>query len=140
MSRKIPDSLARLVRERAGYRCEYCLASEWLTGQRCHIDHIIPRVQGGSNEANNLCLACAACNGAKLDRTEARDPRSGEIVALFNPRTQVWREHFAWSAEGTQIVGQTPCGHVTTALLRLNRPLAVAVRAEWVRLSRHPPE
>ncbi len=75
---RISVPLRELVRQRAGHRCEYCQVSEWLSGQRCHIDHIIPLVEGGETSADNLCLACAACNGSKLDRTEAVDSQSGE--------------------------------------------------------------
>ena len=140
MSRKIPDRLAKLIRERANYRCEYCGASEWLSGQLCQIDHIIARARGGATVADNLCLACAACNGSKLDRIEGEDPQSGEMVALFNPRTQQWQDHFAWSVDGTRIEGQTACGRATIILLKLNRPLSVAVRAHWVSIKRHPPQ
>jgi hypothetical protein len=136
---KIPKYLARPVRERAKYRCEYCPISEWLSGQLCHIDHIIPRKLGGATTLENLCLACAACNGSKLDRIEAIDPESSEIVALFHPRTQQWSDHFAWSDDGTLILGRTACGRVTIAVLKLNRPLAVRARGHWVSVNRHPP-
>jgi len=136
---RISVPLREFVRQRAGHRCEYCQVSEWLSGQRCHIDHIIPLVEGGETSADNLCLACAACNGSKLDRTEAVDPQSGERVALFHPRRQQWSEYFVWSEEGTRIVGLTACGRATVEALQLNRPLAVAARAVWVSIDRHPP-
>jgi hypothetical protein len=137
---KVPKRLAKLVRERAHHRCEYCQTSEWLSGQRCQIDHIIPRAHGGATEPDNLCLACVACNGYKLDRLDAADPESGETAVLFNPRTQRWYDHFAWSDDGTRIIGLTPCGRATVSALKLNRPLAVAARAVWVSIHRHPPE
>ncbi len=135
----IPAQLRELVRQRAAFLCEYCRASEWLAGQRSHIDHILPDSKGGATTADNLCLACAACNGSKLDRTEAVDPSTGKIEPLFNPRRQRWQEHFAWSEDGTQIIGVTPCGRATVDALRLNRPLAVSARAVWVSVGRHPP-
>ena len=136
----ISAQLRELVRQRAAYRCEYCRSSEWLAGQRSHIDHIVPGSKGGETNADNLCLACAACNGSKLDRTQAIDPDTGKIEPLFNPRQQHWQEHFVWSEDGTQIIGLTPCGRVTVEALRLNRPLAVAARAVWVSVGRHPPQ
>lgn len=136
----IPAQLRELVRQRAAFRCEYCRASEWLVGQRSHIDHVVPESKGGESTAHNLCLACAACNGSKLDRTEAVDPGTGTIEPLFNPRRQRWQEHFTWSEDGTQIIGVTPSGRATVEALRLNRPMAVSARAVWVSVGRHPPE
>lgn len=137
---KLSRRLLEFVRARARFRCEYCQAPEQLTGQRCQVDHIIPRVRGGKTEGNNLCLACAACNSFKLDRINATDPESAESAALFNPRTQNWHDHFAWSADGTRVVGLTPSGRATVAALKMNRPLAVGARASWVEIHRHPPE
>ena len=37
---------------------------------------------------------------------------------LFNPRQQKWHDHFA--VNGARIVGLTPTGRVTIALLQLN--------------------
>ena len=74
------------------------------TGQRCQMDHMTPRIRGGKTEPDNLCLACAACNSFKLDRIEAADPESAKSADLFNPRMQNWHDHFAWSADGSQIV------------------------------------
>jgi len=135
----ISNRLAQRVRERAAHRCEYCQTSEWLSSQACQIDHILPRARDGKTEPENLALACAACNSFKLDRIQATDPDTGQIIALYNPRQQNWRDHFAWNADGTQVIGQTPCGRATVAALKFNRPLAVAARAGWVRIHRHPP-
>ncbi len=136
---RIPKQLEHLVRERAKYRCEYCQTSEWLTGQSCEIDHVLPRAHGGHTAAENLCLACSVCNGYKLDRTEAIDPETGETAALFNPREQQWHEHFEWSEDGTYIRGLSVTGRATVNLLKMNRPLAVSARALWVSIGRHPP-
>ena len=76
---KIPQALRRLVRARAQNRCEYCQTSEWLSGLSCEIDHIISRAKDGPTEADNLCLACASCNGHKWANTHAVDPESGKV-------------------------------------------------------------
>jgi len=34
--------LARLVRERAGDRCQYCLMHQSLQAASCHVEHILP--------------------------------------------------------------------------------------------------
>lgn len=140
MTTKSPQSMAKVVRQRANHRCEYCRASEWLTGQRHHIDHIIPRVHSGPTTLENLCLACAACNGSKQDKVEAADPESAELTPLFNPRTDKWHEHFAWSQDGLRVIGLTATGRATVQTLKMNRPLALSARAVWVSVQRHPPK
>lgn len=135
-----PKTLAQQVRDRAGHRCEYCRTSEWPSGQRHEIDHISPRSLGGATHLDNLCLACATCNGFKRDQTHVLDPDSGEPIPLYNPRVDKWGEHFAWDPEGTRLEGLTPCGRGTVALLRMNSPLILSARAVWVAVRRHPPE
>ncbi|MBI5565204.1 MAG: HNH endonuclease [Chloroflexi bacterium] len=132
---RISKRLAQQVRQRADYQYEYCQSPEWLSGQICQIDHIQPRAGGGATSAENLCLACAACNGFKLDRMAAVDPVSNQAVALFNPRQQIWSEHFQWNADQTEIVGLSACGRATVAALKMNRPLATAARAMWLRIT-----
>jgi hypothetical protein len=134
-----PEALRRFVRERAQGRCEYCLTSETLSGIRCQIDHIIPRARYGATTADNLCLACVACNGHKHARTHAIDPVSGSVVPLFDPRQQSWQEHFVWSTDGTEIIGLTPSGRATIVALHMNDSLILAARALWRGLGAHPP-
>ncbi len=139
MSPKLPDALTVFVRQRANFRCEYCQTSEALSGQACQIDHIVPRSLNGLSQENNLCLACVDCNRYKLSQTTTLDPQSGEIVPLFNPRAQIWNEHFEWSEDGIKINGITNIGRATVIALRMNRPIVVAARAAWSSIGRHPP-
>ena len=135
----LADAVRQRVRQRAGNRCEYCLShQEYVLGQ-LQVDHVQPVARGGADTEDNLCLACELCNQYKWTRTHGLDPASGEQVALFNPRQDTWAEHFAWSADGTEIVGLTPCGRATIRMLRLNNALAVTVRQNWVRAGWHPP-
>lgn len=76
------------------YRCAYCLTSETNSGIPLTIDHILPVSAGGESGLENLCLACRPCNEFKASLTQAQDPLTGDIVALFNPRLQRWDEHF----------------------------------------------
>ena len=53
---------------------------------------------------------------------------TGQMVGLFNPRTQRWSEHFRLQEDG-RIVPLTAVGRVTETLLRLNLPDRLEVRA-----------
>jgi hypothetical protein len=93
-------------------------------------DHIQPRSKGGATSFENVCLACRTCNEYKSDLTEA-DPLTSELASLFNPRTQQWSEHFAWSLDATKVQGVTAIGQATVAALRMNNPVVVAARYRW---------
>lgn len=136
----IPHSLRQRIRESARDRCGYCLSSQRYVMAKLEIEHIIPRVFGGTDDESNLWLSCGLCNRYKGSQTTGIDPNGGTRVPLFNPRTQTWSEHFRWNLEGTLILGLTPVGRATIEALRLNNELAVEVRRNWVLAGWHPPE
>lgn len=136
---RIPAHLRQRVSEAAHFRCGYCLTSQLVVGPLLEIDHIIPEAHGGTSEESNLWLACPPCNSHKSDKTESTDPETGALVALFNPRTQQWHEHFEWTEEGTVIRGKTPQGRATIAALHMNDSVIVATRRLWVLAGWHPP-
>jgi hypothetical protein len=103
------------------------------------IEHLIPEALGGQTVEENLWLACRECNARKGIRTTARDPVTGQLVPLFNPRAQPWIAHFRWTPEGDQIRGLTPTGRATIHALGLNRPKRVVARQFWVQAGWHPP-
>lgn len=120
-------SLRELVRRRAGHRCEYCRlpqpAAPFLT---FHIEHIRARQHGGDDDPSNLALACPDCNAHKGPNLTSIDPESGQVVALFNPRQDIWSDHFSF--EGPTIVARTPTGRATVRLLSMNEPSRVEIR------------
>lgn len=71
---------------------------------------------------------------------DAVDPETGTTVPLFNPRTQIWREHFIWDERGTLILGLTPIGRATIQALSMNDELRVSARRLWVQAGYHPPQ
>jgi hypothetical protein len=120
----IPRSLRQALHaEQPEPYCAYCHSPEKLLGMSLEIDHIVPRVAGGSTELSNLCLCCRSCNGYKWQHTHARDPLTGRRVRLFHPRRQHWTTHLTWSADGTLLIGQTATGRATVMLLRMNNEL-----------------
>jgi hypothetical protein len=136
----IPKEIRERVAVQAGHRCGYCLTSSLLVGSLFEIDHILPESLGGTAEEDNLWLACPLCNGHKSNRIASLDPLTGEEVRLFDPRRQVWSEHFAWADAGDRIVGLTPAGRATVVALQLNRPVLVHARRAWVAVGWHPPK
>ena len=134
------ESLRDRLLAQAGYRCGYCRRSQRVMGIRLILDHLTPRARGGTDEEANLWPCCQPCNGFKQARTQARDPRSGELVPLFDPRRQRWGEHFAWEDGGRVIVGQTATGRATVAALQLNRVELVMARDLWIAAGWHPPK
>ena len=138
-SQSISAAVRRRVAEMSQYRCGYCLTAQRIIGPLLEVDHIVPQARGGTDEADNLVLACPMCNSHKADRQEAVDPETLLVVRLYNPRTDVWQDHFAWIEDGAVIRGQTPTGRATVAALAMNHPDMVAARRLWVSAGWHPP-
>jgi 5-methylcytosine-specific restriction endonuclease McrA len=83
------------VRKRAGERCEYCgLDQADSPLASLHIEHIIPRIHGGTDALDNLALACIDCNLRKGPNLTGIDPETNQITKLFHPRQESWNVHF----------------------------------------------
>jgi HNH endonuclease len=136
--RKIPEEIQEQVRQRSRYLCEYCHASEQWQYVRFTVDHVVPIARGGTDDRENLALACFHCNRRKADRINITD-ESGESIPLFNPRQDNWQDHFIWSVDGLSIAGLTPTGNATIEALALNRERVKNIRAADREIGRHPP-
>jgi hypothetical protein len=113
------DSATRaLVRTRANNCCEYCLLPQDASSLRHHIEHVVPRQHGGSDDSSNLALACNRCNLTKGPNLTGIDPVTGEIVPLFDPRVNGWSDHFRF--RGPVIEGFTSIGRTTVKVLSMN--------------------
>jgi len=132
----IPAELRRLVIGRARRRCEYCGLSESISFYPHEIDHVVAEKHDGRTVADNLAYTCARCNRFKGSDLGSFDPLTGQFTFLFNPRTQIWEEHFAVSEN--RITGITPAGRVTVKLLQMNMPERIAERHTANELGRHP--
>ncbi len=126
------------IEERADDLCEYCRLPQTLSTHPFSIEYILPISKGGSDDLGNLALACSACNNSKYNKTEAVDPSSLEIAALYNPRKDVWSEHFAWNSDFSLIVGLTAKGRATVEALKLNRERIVNIRKFLHSVGKHP--
>jgi hypothetical protein len=114
----VPTALRREVMERAGNRCEYCLLPAESAFFPHEVDHVVALKHGGATDIHNLALACWRCNRHKGSDLTSFDPQTRQLCPLFNPRTQVWTDHFAYERE--RLIGRTSEGRTTVNLLRLN--------------------
>lgn len=138
--KKIPEKTKARIRQLAGNRCGYCLSQQEYVWDILEIDHIFPVAKGGKDAEENLWLICSSCNAAKYNKIEAFDKVTQRNASLFNPRQQIWREHFQWSKDGTKITGKTAIGRATILALDLNKPRFIKVRRNWVAAGWHPPK
>lgn len=132
-------ALRNLVRERAGDCCEYChIRQDQDPFFSFAIDHVIARQHGGKTEPENLCLSCYRCNSHKGPNIASIDRETREMVRLFHPRRDDWSFHFEW--RGALLVGRTPIGRATVALLSINHPDHVLLRELLIEEGVFPPE
>ncbi len=123
--------LSRFVRERAGYRCEYCCLPESSFPLHFQIDHVRAEKHGGETMENNLALACTHCNRHKGPNIAGFDAETGQTIRLFSPRSDIWEEHFA--VDGPRIVGITAIGRATVGVLEMNKADRLLVRTALLR-------
>jgi hypothetical protein len=123
------DELRAAVVARAGERCEYCHLPKRGQVATFPIDHVLPHSSGGETILANLALACHHCNAHKWAHTVGIDPVSGASLPLFNPRTEVWSDHFQWFVQEPGVLeGKTARGRATIAQLQINDPDMIAIR------------
>lgn len=151
------DPLVRQVaRLRARDACEYCLHP--TTGQ-FEIDHVIPEMhwpdyiagrvdaalqpvpqRHGPHHLDNFAWSCPFCNLGKRQRVTHQAGK--ETIRLFDPRRDIWSEHFRFLNSYLFIVGTTPIGVATQRALGFNAgeisgPLGT--RHDSVMVGRYPP-
>jgi 5-methylcytosine-specific restriction endonuclease McrA len=137
---KVNKRVHLIVRIRANGYCEYCKSHENCGTDPFVTEHIIPRLLNGLNILSNLAYSCGGCNINKSTKIEGLDEISNQIAPFYNPRTQIWGEHFTWNSKATHIVGITPTGRVTVDTLKLNRLQLVILRKGMFLLGIHPPK
>jgi HNH endonuclease len=136
---QITAQLKAEVAQRANGCCEYCRSQAQFSPDPFSIEHIMPRSQGGTDNSNNLALACQGCNNRKYTHIKGRDPINGELVPLYHPRNQLWEAHFVWNEDFAIVVGLTPTGRATIERLQLNREGVVNLRRVLRAINQHPP-
>lgn len=137
---KISQELDQRIRYQAKNRCGYCLNLQELIPYKLEIEHIHPKALGGPTIEENLWLACRECNAHKARKTEAIDSLTEKTVKLFDPRKQIWHEHFEFSQDKTEIIGKTACGRATVESLQMNNFYQKTARSAWVEAGKFPPK
>jgi len=130
------EELRRSVAERGDYLCEYCLMAEADRFSRYHVDHIISLKHGGSTIPDNLAYTCIYCNLQKGTDLGSIIWRTGELVRFFNPRGDVWGDHFR--LDEAMIQPLTDIGEVTTRILQFNSEDRILERQNLIGVGRYP--
>jgi 5-methylcytosine-specific restriction endonuclease McrA len=123
--------------EKFGRQCAYC-------GKRdtpLQVEHIMPKVRGGSDRVSNLTLACEPCNQAKGTQTAAefgRAPAGREVqaqaktplkdAAAVNAARWATFEMFKASGLDVEVGTGAPRGHPT----KFNRTRQGYPKAHWI--------
>jgi 5-methylcytosine-specific restriction endonuclease McrA len=124
----VNESTKAFVRQRANHACEYCQRHQNDSPlATLHVEHIIPKKHDGSDDEDNLALACIDCNLHKGPNLTGLDPDTDQITPLFHPRQQVWDEHFYW--DGIYIRGLTDTGRTTVRVFNMNSDDQLALRS-----------
>ena len=129
---RISEKLRQQIAKNANFKCEYCLTPEFFLATTFHIDHIRSIKHGGKTLLQNLAYACPHCNQNKgSDIASFTD--EDELVRLFNPRKDVWSEHFEVIASGI-FSPLSSIGEVTINTLSFNQAERVIFRKSLIEI------
>jgi 5-methylcytosine-specific restriction endonuclease McrA len=149
------ELVRRAVLLRAFDVCKHCLDT---SGIGFHIDHVIPvsrwadyaagripwlvegKMRRGPHHLENYAWCCASCNASSGNRTSARS--GTEVARLFNPRRDIWHEHFAFRHRYLHITGISLIGRAREQVRRFNDARlggSIGPRHEAILDGRYPP-
>lgn len=134
----ISPIIKRRIRKRAGDCCEYWQIHRSHDVAIHHVDHVVARKHGGSDDDSNLCWACATCSLCKGSNLSGRDSRTSRTTRLFNPRADRWASHFRW--KGAILEGRPAIGRARIAVLNINRQDRQSLREALIANRQFPPE
>ncbi len=137
---EISKELESKIRAQAENRYGYCLVPQKLVSYKLEIEHLRPKAKDGTDDEENLWLACRQCNLSKGIKTYGFDGIKFKRVKIFNPRKQKWVRNFVWSEDKTEIIGKTACGRATVSVLQLNSDLQKTAREFWKLTGIFPPK
>jgi hypothetical protein len=80
------------------------------SGIRYHLEHVFPESLGGTDDVDNLALACPTCNYHKSNHLLGIDEEGLAGRPLFNPRRDRWHEHFEFDSATLRLKGKTATG------------------------------
>ena len=132
----VSNAVRELVIHRAASTCEYCRVHDRYATFSYQVDHVIAKKHGGTDHPSNLAYSCAQCNRYKGSDIASIDPDSGELVFLYNPRTQQWNDHFR--IDGFVITPLTSVARATVNLLQFNQIDRLLLRQELASQDNYP--
>lgn len=137
MTGYISEKLRQQVAQRARHSCEYCLMPERFLATFFHIDHVRSLKHGGSSESSNLAYACPHCNQHKGSDVGTFSDDEGEtLTRFFNPRRDLWDDHFGVSFG--EIIPKTLIGTATVTILNVNQSERLILRRELMLIGQYP--
>ena len=129
---RISEKLRQQIAKNANFKCEYCLTPEFFLATTFHIDHIRSIKHGGKAIPQNLAYACPHCNQNKgSDIASYTD--DDELTRLFNPRIDIWDDHFEVKKSGI-IVSISQIGEATINTLSFNQIERVIFRKSLIEI------
>jgi len=97
-----------------------------------------PESLGGTDEVDNLALACPTCNYYKSNHLLGIDEKGLTGRLLFNPRRDQWHEHFEFDSSTLRLKGKTDTGKGTVNRFLMNNSMQLEARRLWVELELYP--
>ena len=122
----IPNALRLFVAHRSSFRCEYCRIPDLGFAFPFQVDHIRSLKHNGVTILSNLAYCCPDCNRYKGTDLGSYLDDETTLVRFFNPRKDVWEEHF--TNEDGAIHPKTPEGKVTATIFQFNTPQRIIYR------------
>lgn len=136
MASSVSEVVRKAVVQRAEAKCEYCQLPQSASIYTHEVDHVIAIKHDGQTVLENLALTCLHCNRHKGSDLTTFDPKSKDLVRLFNPRLQAWEDHFEFL--GPHIVGKTATGRATAKLLQMNSSRRLLARQALMAQGEYP--
>ena len=82
---------------------------------------------GRLSPGRDVAVTFRSNTGGSVVHIAGRDPGTNQLTPLFNPRSQLWEDHFA--LQGAYIVGRTAIGRTTVLVLNMNSDEQLELRA-----------